>query len=344
MSATDEIGHVEAGGMPRRCWYIAAPSSRLTDKPLAVRVLDHHLVLFRDAAGAAHALIDRCCHRGVELSLGKLESGTLACGYHGWRYDGDGRCVHIPSLTEGRAIPKGCDIKSYPCVEQDAYIWVWTDASEPAPAAPPPVPEFGNNGWTQGTVALACSALAGIENNVDYCHPVFAHPFTHGQFFFNQANGFIEQRYEVRRTDNGLVVFMPPTASADDDVGTPLVRLTFELPCRVTVSFNGRQSKETILMHFVPTGDGTARQEWLTSSTKPGLVWSDEEPIIFKQDRLLLESAQRWRDRDGVLLERSVEADVSTLLVRRIVALAAAGRWDAERDRLPARRVVTVRA
>ncbi|HXC56724.1 MAG TPA: Rieske 2Fe-2S domain-containing protein [Rhizomicrobium sp.] len=336
-----EIGHHDAGALPRRFWYIAAPASRLADKPLAARVHDQQLVLFRDGEGRARALLDRCCHRGVALSLGKLESGTLACGYHGWRYDGDGRCVHIPSLPEGRAVPKGCEVKSYPCVEQDGYVWVWIDGGEPAPALPPPVADFAKTGWTQGTVALACTALAGIENNVDWCHPVFAHPFTHGQFFANQAMGFREQQYEVRRTASGLTVFAPPTASPDDPIGFVFVRLTFDLPNRVTVSFGVGASATAIVMHFVPTGDGTCRQEWLTSKPESGLAWSDEEPILFRQDRLLIESAERWR---GSFQERSVEADVSTLLVRRIVALAAAGRWDSEREKLPARRVVTVRA
>jgi phenylpropionate dioxygenase-like ring-hydroxylating dioxygenase large terminal subunit len=329
--------------MPRRGWYIASPSCRLMDKPLAARIADQHLVLFRDAEGRAHALIDRCSHRGVELSLGRIEDGALACGYHGWRYDGSGQCTHIPSLTEGRLIPKGCAVRSYPTVEQDSYVWVWIDASAPSPKLPPPIPGFAEAGWKQGTVALECTALAGIENNVDWCHPVFAHPFKHEQFFANQAMGFREHQYEVRLTPTGLTAFAPPAAKAEDPIASTFVRLTFDLPGRVTVGFGAGKSA-TIVMHFVPTGESTCRQEWLIRQPESGLVWSDEEPIVFKQDRLLIESAQRWRNREGTLPERSVEADVSTLLVRRIVALAAEGRWESERDRLLARRVVTVRS
>jgi phenylpropionate dioxygenase-like ring-hydroxylating dioxygenase large terminal subunit len=62
-------------------------------------------VLFRDDAGKPHALLNRCCHRGVQLSLGKVVDGAIACRYHGWRYDGSGRCIHIPSLTaDGRIL------------------------------------------------------------------------------------------------------------------------------------------------------------------------------------------------------------------------------------------------
>ena len=73
-------------------WYIACAASRLGSTPLATRVLDQELVLFRDDAGKPHALLNRCCHRGVQLSLGKVVNGAIACRYHGWRYDGSGRC------------------------------------------------------------------------------------------------------------------------------------------------------------------------------------------------------------------------------------------------------------
>jgi SAM-dependent methyltransferase len=52
------------------------------------------------------------------------------------------------------------------------------------------------------------------------------------------------------------------------------------------------------------------------------VIWSHREPKIFRQDRVVLESSQPWYDRDGGSFERSVEADVSTLLARRIVELA----------------------
>ncbi len=344
----EESHETVAGQLPRRGWYIAMAASRLGSSPRPARVLDQHLVLFRDSRGIAHALIDRCCHRGVELSLGKVEGDSIACRYHGWRYDGAGTCVHIPSLTAGRDVPVGCNIRGYACIEQDSYLWVWPDASPPEPAEPPRLPPLEGRAWIQGVLDLKCSAGSAIENNVDWCHPVFAHPFTHGQFFINQAMGFRDQQYEVRVTENGLVAFSPATANAHDSVPDSGVRLTFELPDRVTVAFAGAFAM-TILMHFVPTGPDSCRQEWLTTlppgaSAPPGIAWSDDKPEIFEQDRLVLESAQRWHDRDPSLAERSVEADVSTLLVRQIIGLAASGHWPHHRDRLPSRRIVNVRA
>ena len=331
-------------------WYIAAPSSRLAAAPLACRVLDHDIVLFRDAAGSARALHDRCCHRGVRLSLGTVSGGQLACGYHGWRYDGEGCCVHIPSLTQGAQPSQRARVRSFPCVEQDAYLWVWSGTEAP-PAPPARIGRMEEYIWQQGTLAMQCAATLGIENNLDWCHPVFAHPWTHGQFFHNQLAGFTEHAYETRVTDTGMVLFGPAAANETDPIPESFwFKARFDLPDRLTLEF-GAGERRVIIMHLVPTGADTCRLEWLNAlmpSSKPlagvRVRWSEEESTVFSQDRLLLESAQRAYDREGAEFENSVGADTSTLLARRIIALAAQQRWPSARGTLPHRRVVAVRA
>src|SRR5690242_4663465 len=63
---------------------------------LPARLAGEDLVLFRGADGAPRALLDRCPHRGVALSLGTLVDGCVECPFHGWRFDGDGRRVAVP--------------------------------------------------------------------------------------------------------------------------------------------------------------------------------------------------------------------------------------------------------
>ena len=48
---------------------------------------------------------DVCIHRGAALSLGSVQDGRLTCAYHGWQYDYEGRCVRIPALVPGQAVP-----------------------------------------------------------------------------------------------------------------------------------------------------------------------------------------------------------------------------------------------
>ena len=333
--------------MLRSFWYIACAASRLRTAPRQCRVLDQDLVLFRDASGNPNALLDRCCHRGVRLSLGRVLEGTLACGYHGWRYDGTGKCVHIPSLPADRRIPEGALVPAYPCCEQDGYVWVWIGESGIEPGLPMRIAPYEHFRWRQGSVAMRCAAIKGIENNLDWCHPYFAHPWSHGQFFLTRFGGFREQQYEIRLTESGFVVFTPATADGDQPIDpNAVVTLRFDLPDRVTVEFT-RPLRFVMVMHFIPTGEASCRLEWMATRLwplGPCVRWTDREPRILAQDRRLLESAQPWYNGTSADFERSVSADASTLLARRVVALAAEGRWASERPSLPRRRVVTVRA
>lgn len=101
----------------------------------------------------------------------------------------------------------------------------------------------------------------------------------------------------------------------------------------------------------MPTGTRTCRLEWLNAimpSSEPlagvPVRWSDEESTVFRRDRALLESAQCAYEREDAEFENSVAADTSTLLVRRIIALAAQERWPSARATFAQRRVVAVRA
>ena len=318
-------------------WYPACASSRLRKAPLATRILDRDLVIFRAERGEPAALTNRCPHRGVQLSLGRVNQGAIACRYHGWRYDQTGRCVKIPSSTAER-IPAACRVPAFACVETHGYVWVWVgDAAPPSP--PPPIEGFESRGWVQGSMPMRCSWLAGVENNLDWCHPAFAHRWTHPQFYTKLLRGSRETAYELRPTDTGLAVFSPPASSEAEPIPEqPAVLLTFELPNRVTVKI--AQGRLTIILHFVPTGESSCRMEWMRSTfIGRSLRWTRWPGLVNLQDRKVLESAQLTKGGK----ELSVKADASVLVVRRIVDLAAAGSWPQQLDSLPPRKVVAVR-
>src|SRR6266511_109403 len=196
--------------MLRNHWYIACAATQLSSALRTTQVLDQELVLFRDDAGHPHAFLDRCCHRGAPLSLGEVVDGTLACRYHGWRHDRTDMCVHIPSLTSVRRIPKGYEVPAFPCVEADGYVWLWVGPPASEPTYRPSLPAFTQYAWLQGSREWDCASLRALENNVEWCHPAFAHPGIHPQSMFVQEHGFHEYAYEMRVLPQGLVVFAPP--------------------------------------------------------------------------------------------------------------------------------------
>jgi phenylpropionate dioxygenase-like ring-hydroxylating dioxygenase large terminal subunit len=164
------------GPRRRNHWYIAARGADLRRRPLARRVLGERLVLFRDAHGRPAALRDRCLHRNMALSGGRVVGGCVECPYHGWRYDGCGRCAAIPSLGEDAAVPAFEPLRAYPAVESDGYVWVYMDKAPPV-TAPFRFPHLGDPGWTSFRMLtrFPASAFACLENFLDCPHTVFVH-------------------------------------------------------------------------------------------------------------------------------------------------------------------------
>ena len=81
-------------------WHPVAALADVQAQPLAVQLLDHNLVVWRDAAGQVHAWADQCPHRGARLSLGRVCAGRLECPYHGWQFAPSGQCVRVPALPD----------------------------------------------------------------------------------------------------------------------------------------------------------------------------------------------------------------------------------------------------
>lgn len=81
------------------------------------------IVVWRDAAGRIHAWEDRCPHRGMRMSFGFVRGDRIACLYHGWQYDGDGRCRAIPAHPD-LEVPATIRIPRYPVAEASGLIWV----------------------------------------------------------------------------------------------------------------------------------------------------------------------------------------------------------------------------
>ena len=121
----------------RNYWYVAATEAEIGRKPLGRTILGEPVVLFRTEQGLPVAFEDRCAHRHLPLSMGKLVGDTLQCHYHGLRFGSDGRCVRIPGQDH---IPQGAKVKTYAVV--DRYHWVWIWMGDPTLADPATISDF----------------------------------------------------------------------------------------------------------------------------------------------------------------------------------------------------------
>jgi phenylpropionate dioxygenase-like ring-hydroxylating dioxygenase large terminal subunit len=169
-------GHVSVARLGR-FWYVACQSDELKDKPLARSVLGVPLVLFRGASGKAGALLDRCPHRNVPLSLGRVVgAGVLECAYHGWQFETDGRCAHIPGLLTLGVGPKDRRAPTAAVREQDGFVWVYPELDQAPEAEPFALPQAGSDyARVVREVETEASLHATIENALDVPHTAFLH-------------------------------------------------------------------------------------------------------------------------------------------------------------------------
>src|SRR6266849_4477154 len=142
-------------------WYIAAESRALRASPIHRTILGEHIVLFRDECGNAAALRDRCAHRNMRLSAGKVREGRIECPYHGWTYSRDGACVAVPSLVG--EVPNA-RVDAFPTIERDGFVWIWLGSAGPS-REPFRFEHVGERGWTtfRMTTRFEASAFACLE-------------------------------------------------------------------------------------------------------------------------------------------------------------------------------------
>jgi phenylpropionate dioxygenase-like ring-hydroxylating dioxygenase large terminal subunit len=168
----------------------------LATTPVAVCVASTNVVLFRDATGAAKALLDRCPHRGVKLSLGRVEQGCLTCPFHGWRFDGAGACVHVPWHPDAKR--ELLSATALATRELGGLVWVFTAPGQ-SPTAEPSVPSevLRDDVTLSGdTFTWRAHWTRAVENMVDDSHLPFVHPRTIGRGMKKRADSRLELEVE----------------------------------------------------------------------------------------------------------------------------------------------------
>jgi phenylpropionate dioxygenase-like ring-hydroxylating dioxygenase large terminal subunit len=162
-------------------WYPALLS--LDVRPGAMKaqtLLDMPLVICRDKRGKLAALQDICPHRAMPLSFGCFDGERLKCSYHGWQFDMTGTCRHIPALVEGSSVnPETIGVTTFPCRDQDGYVWVYVAGSQGIPETIPDVPRLPVLSQSYRMLHVSTTLKSTIDNGIvglmDPAHGAFVH-------------------------------------------------------------------------------------------------------------------------------------------------------------------------
>ena len=149
------------------------------DGPIGVTLLDEGLVIVK-LGGDIVAMRDRCAHRLAKLSLGTIVDDRLQCPYHGWQYQADGKCAHIPACPTAK-IPDRAKTEQYDCAVKYDLVWVRMNSSWNCTEIPY-CSAWENSEFKKVIVPAPynwnSSSERRWENFTDFSHFAFVHPGT----------------------------------------------------------------------------------------------------------------------------------------------------------------------
>jgi phenylpropionate dioxygenase-like ring-hydroxylating dioxygenase large terminal subunit len=285
-------------------------------RPLAVTLAGEQLVFFRDAKGQASALLDRCPHRGVALSLGAVKDGCLECPFHAWRFDGAGACVSVPLNPDAKR--ERLFATALPTRELAGLLWVYT-APVSAPPSEPRFPETltrSDLARTAFEVTWKAHWTRAMENMLDSPHVPFLHRRTIGRFVRPYLRP--DSRMDVDWNETSFGATLP--GYLDGDRSRDSGNLEFWKPNLMVLNIMPNQAFRIHAL-CVPAEENHVRMIIIGTRNfarlrllNPLFNWSNKR--ITEEDRAVVESSWPMRVPPPAE-ERSVRTDRATLQFRR---------------------------
>jgi len=187
----------------RNDWHVVARSQDLlSGNIITTRLLGENLVLWRSGE-KYFAGQDRCPHRGASFSKGWVKEDNLICPYHGFGFNTEGKCVHVPAQPDKSPsqLSKAC----FPTYHvQERYELIWVCMGTPNQDIPP-LPEWEDSNYRRvffGPFYYESSGLRAIENVFDFSHI----PYIHEGTLSKPENAAINDDFTVKVTADSVDV------------------------------------------------------------------------------------------------------------------------------------------
>jgi phenylpropionate dioxygenase-like ring-hydroxylating dioxygenase large terminal subunit len=279
---------------------------------LAFVVAGQRIVLFRDDARAACALIDRCPHRGVALSLGRIESGLIECPFHGWRFDGQGQCRHVPWNPDARRDQLAAI--ALPLREAGGLLWLFTGIEAVGEPLVPDVLSRPGTRVTSQDFTWDVHWTRVMENMLDTPHLPFVHARSIGKRLRGRTGELMEMSWH--ETPGGAAIIARRVGEP------PRTSLDYHFPNMMELAIDPGGRLLRLLAVCNPAEAGKTRLTLYT--VRDFAMWRLFDPLfaranarIAREDQAILESALPAEvPLPG--MERSVASDAPTLAFRKI--------------------------
>lgn len=282
------------------------------DRPLALSLANERIVLFRNGEGQPCALYDVCPHRGVALSLGRVERGQITCPFHGWRFDGTGQCRYVPWNPDAKL--DALSATALPIREKGGLIWIFTAREA---EGEPRVPEI----LLQPELRLTAQSFHWrahwtrvMENMLDTPHLPFVHGATIGKGLRGRTNEKMEMVWQ--ETEYGAQI------SAIRAGEEPRQNLRYHFPniMELVIDPGGRTMRMLAVCSPAQPGETRLTIYTLRNFAKSRLfdpLFARVNARIAREDQAIIESSFP-QEVPPARDERSVASDAPTLAFRKI--------------------------
>lgn len=176
--------------MIKNQWYVIMESKEVKNKPIGVTRFNKKLVLWRDDQGKINCIVDKCIHRGASLCKGHINHGNIECPFHGFQYDGMGRCKLIPANGKKAIISSQFIADNYMVREEHGFIWAFYGDSKLEKEKINFFKDIDDT-FTYDTITdhWGVDYSRVIENQLDVVHVPFIHKTTIGKGNKTLVNG-----------------------------------------------------------------------------------------------------------------------------------------------------------
>ena len=281
-------------------WYAVELSSMLGISPVGVQLLGKRYVLYRDKQGNAHAMVDRCPHRGASLVKGWVEDNCIRCPYHGWAYNSDGRCTKIPADPSGTPIPARARLRVLPTRERSGFIWIFPGEPDLADGQMiPELPELNQAGWrsVEGEACWNNHFSRVVEAGLEFADPTSRHPQGHrykptssvdasnietGKNYI-KADARIQAHSRERRT-NAFARRSQDHAIATVTCFPPSVN-------KVAIVFNDNDRQQIYFASHIPVSETETLTKWIVTRNFSSNRWGDKRVIRQTCEQVELDKA-----------------------------------------------------
>lgn len=213
----------------RRAWHPVGRVESFGESPTRVELLGEAYVVAR-LDDTVKAFLDVCPHRNGRLSDGLITHDCLRCPYHGWEFDSDGACAHVPALGPDATLPPA---RLTAPLTQERFGLLWIAPEEPVTDILH-IPEWDDELLTKvwmPPVDIDAAAAQAIDNFLDFSH----FPYVHAGTFGTDKDRLVKE-YSTERTGDALCDALIDSArSVIGQVGL----------LSTTVSRTGRRAKLT---------------------------------------------------------------------------------------------------